>query len=71
MGRPKPTRTLPERPHGDDIQGRLVNIFLKCGTSGDGQVLGRRHAMLNDSAVPWLRQIKAAAGGVTAAVTGP
>ena len=61
---------LPERPHRDDLQGRLVNVFLKCETSGDGKVLGRRNAMLDDSDVHWHRQIKAAVGGVTAAVTG-
>ena len=61
---------LPERPHRDDLQGRLVNVFLKCEASGDGMVLGRRNAMLDDSDVHWHRQIKAAVGGVTAAVTG-
>ena len=61
---------LPDRPHRDDLQGRLVNVFLKCETSGDGKVLGRRNAMLDDSDVHWHRQIKAAVGGVTAAVTG-
>ena len=33
-------------------------------------VRGRRNAMLDDSDVHWHRQIKAAVGGVTAAVTG-
>jgi cyanuric acid amidohydrolase len=61
---------LPERPRTDDLQGRLVNVFLKCEVSQDGQVLGRRNAMLDDSDVHWHRQIKAAVGGVTAAVTG-
>lgn len=61
---------LPERPHRDDIDGRLVNVFLKCETSGDGQVRGRRNAMMDDSDVHWHRQIKAAVGGVTSAVTG-
>lgn len=61
---------LPERPHRDDLQGRLVNVFLKCEASQDGTVLGRRNAMLDDSDVHWHRQIKAAVGGVTAAVTG-
>lgn len=61
---------LPERPHRDDLQGRLVNVFLKCEASGDGMVLGRRNAMLDDSDVHWHRQIKAAVGGVTASVTG-
>ncbi len=61
---------LPERPHTSDLDGRLVNLFLKCEVSQDGQVRGRRNAMLDDSDVHWHRQIKAAVGGVTAAVTG-
>ncbi len=61
---------LPERPRTSDLDGRLVNVFLKCEVSQDGQVRGRRNAMLDDSAVHWHRQIKAAVGGVTAAVTG-
>jgi ring-opening amidohydrolase-like protein len=61
---------LPERPHAADLDGRLVNVFLKCEASQDGHVRGRRNAMLDDSDVHWHRQIKAAVGGVTAAVTG-
>jgi cyanuric acid amidohydrolase len=61
---------LPERPRPSDLQGRLVNVFLKCEASQDGQVRGRRNAMLDDSDVHWHRQIKAAVGGVTASVTG-
>jgi barbiturase len=61
---------LPERPHPSDLDGRLVNVFLKCETSQDGQVRGRRNAMLDDSDVHWHRQIKACVGGVAAAVTG-
>ncbi|HEX6151873.1 ring-opening amidohydrolase [Nocardioides sp.] len=61
---------LPERPHHSDLDGRLVNVFLKCEVSQDGQVRGRRNAMLDDSDVHWHRQIKACVGGVTAAVTG-
>ena len=61
---------LPERPRTEDLDGRLVNVFLKCEVSQDGQVRGRRNAMLDDSDVHWHRQIKAAVGGVTAAVTG-
>ncbi|QIX27623.1 ring-opening amidohydrolase [Nocardioides sp. JQ2195] len=61
---------LPERPHHSDLDGRLVNLFLKCEASQDGTVRGRRNAMLDDSDVHWHRQIKAAVGGVTAAVTG-
>jgi len=61
---------LPERPRTSDLNGRLVNVFLKCEASQDGQVRGRRNAMLDDSDVHWHRQIKACVGGVTAAVTG-
>src|SRR6187431_3668519 len=61
---------LPERPHPSDLDGRLVNVFLKCEVSQDGTVHGRRNAMLDDSDVHWHRQIKSAVGGVTAAVTG-
>jgi barbiturase len=61
---------LPDRPHTSDLGGKLVNVFLKCEASGDGQVRGRRNAMLDDSDVHWHRQIKACVGGVTAAVTG-
>jgi ring-opening amidohydrolase-like protein len=61
---------LPERAHWSDIDGRLVNVFLKCEASLDGQVHGRRNAMLDDSDVHWHRQIKSCVGGVTASVTG-
>jgi barbiturase len=61
---------LPDRPHHSDLAGRLVNVFLKCEVSQDGQVRGRRNAMLDDSDVHWHRQIKSCVGGVTAAVTG-
>jgi barbiturase len=61
---------LPERPHPSDLDGRLVNVFLKCEASRDGVVRGRRNAMLDDSDVHWHRQIKACVGGVAASVTG-
>jgi len=61
---------LPDRPHPDDLDGRLVNVFLKCEAHPDGTVRGRRNAMLDDSDVHWHRQIKACVGGVAAAVTG-
>jgi cyanuric acid amidohydrolase len=61
---------LPERPRTSDLAGRLVNVFIKCEASQDGQVRGRRNAMLDDSDVHWHRQIKACVGGVAAAVTG-
>jgi ring-opening amidohydrolase-like protein len=61
---------LPDRPHPTDLDGRLVNVFIKCEASQDGRVRGRRNAMLDDSDVHWHRQIKACVGGVAAAVTG-
>jgi cyanuric acid amidohydrolase len=61
---------LPTRPHPSDLDGRLVNVFLKCEVSQDGQVRGRRNAMLDDSDVHWHRQIKSCVGGVASAVTG-
>jgi barbiturase len=61
---------LPDRPRTSDLGGRLVNVFLKCEASQDGQVRGRRNAMLDDSDVHWHRQIKACVGGVAASVTG-
>lgn len=61
---------LPDRPRSSDLDGRLVNVFLKCEVSQDGQVRGRRNAMLDDSDVHWHRQIKACVGGVAATVTG-
>ena len=61
---------LPDRPHPTDLDGRLVNVFLKCEVSQDGTVRGRRNAMLDDSDVHWHRQIKACVGGVAASVTG-
>jgi barbiturase len=60
---------LPDRPISADLRGRLVNVFLKCEASQDGQVRGWRNAMLDDSDVHWHRQIKACVGGVAAAVT--
>jgi ring-opening amidohydrolase-like protein len=61
---------LPDRPRSSDLDGRLVNVFLKCEVSQDGIVHGRRNAMLDDSDVHWHRQIKSAVGGVAASVTG-
>lgn len=61
---------LPERPHPSDLDGRLVNVFLKCEADPSGRVRGRRNIMLDDSDVHWHRQIKACVGGVTASVTG-
>jgi barbiturase len=61
---------LPERPHHDDLDGRLVNVFLKCEADPRGTLRGRRQLPLDDSDVHHHRQIKGAVGGVTAATVG-
>jgi cyanuric acid amidohydrolase len=61
---------LPDRPHPSDLDGRLVNVFMKCEADPSGSVRGRRNIMLDDSDVHWHRQIKACVGGVAASVTG-
>jgi ring-opening amidohydrolase-like protein len=57
-------------PHPRYLNGRLVNVFLKCEADPSGHVRGKRNIMLDDSDVHWHRQIKACVGGVAAAVTG-
>jgi len=61
---------LPDRPHHTDLDGRLVNVFLKCEADTRGRLRGRRQLMLDDSDVHHHRQIKGAVGGVTAATVG-
>jgi cyanuric acid amidohydrolase len=57
-------------PHPRHLNGRLVNLFLKCEADPTGHVRGKRNIMLDDSDVHWHRQIKACVGGVAAAVSG-
>jgi barbiturase len=61
---------LPDRPRAADLDGQLVNLFLKCEADPTGRVRGRRNIMLDDSDVHWHRQIKACVGGVAASVSG-
>ena len=61
---------LPQRPHHTDLDGRLVNVFLKCEADPRGTLRGRRQLSLDDSDVHHHRQIKGAVGGVTAAAVG-
>ena len=61
---------LPERPRAADLEGRVVNCFLKCEADRTGLLRGRRQIMLDDSDVPWHRHAKAAVGGVAAAAIG-
>ena len=61
---------LPERPRAEDLNGRLVNCFMKCEADRTGKLRGRRQIMMDDSDVPWHRHAKGAVGGVAAAAIG-
>ena len=61
---------LPERPRAEDLEGRLVNVFLKCEADPTSRLRGRRQVSLDDSDVHHHRHIKGAVGGVVAAAVG-
>lgn len=61
---------LPERPRPEDLNGRLVNCFMKCEADRRGTLRNRRQIMLDDSDVHHHRHAKAAVGGVAAAAIG-
>ena len=61
---------LPERPRAEDLDGRLVNCFMKCEADRRGLLRGRRQIMLDDSDVHHHRHSKGAVGGVAAAAIG-
>lgn len=61
---------LPDRPNASDLDGRVVNCFIKCEADRRALLRGRRQIMLDDSDVHHHRHIKAAVGGVAAAVIG-
>jgi barbiturase len=61
---------LPERPRSIDLDGRVVNCFIKCEADRRGTLRGRRQIMLDDSDVHHHRHSKAAVGGVAAAAIG-
>jgi barbiturase len=61
---------LPARPHPSDLDGRVVNCFMKCEADPRGQLRGRRQIALDDSDVHHHRHIKGAVGGVAAAAIG-
>jgi cyanuric acid amidohydrolase len=61
---------LPDRPRASDLQGKLVNCFMKCEADRTGRLRGRRQIMLDDSDVHHHRHSKGAVGGVAAAAIG-
>jgi cyanuric acid amidohydrolase len=64
--------SLPSRPRAEDLEGRLVAMFIKCEPNRSAKLKGRRQVMFNDSDVPYHRHAKAAVGGaVTAAIGDP
>jgi len=61
---------LPERARASDLDGKLVNCFMKCEADRRGVLRGRRQIMLDDSDVHHHRHAKAAVGGVAATAIG-
>jgi cyanuric acid amidohydrolase len=62
--------SLPERPRASDLNGKLVNCFMKCEADRRGTLRGRRQIMLDDSDVHHHRHSKGAVGGIAAAAIG-
>ena len=61
---------LPERARAADLDGKLVNVFIKCEADKRASLRGRRQIMLDDSDVHHHRHAKGAVGGVAAAAIG-
>ena len=61
---------LPERPRAEDLDGKVVNCFMKCEADRRGVLRGRRQIMLDDSDVHHHRHAKGAVGGIAAAAIG-
>lgn len=57
---------LPERARSEDLEGKVVNVFVKCEADPTSRLRGRRQVALDDSDVHHHRHIKAAVGGVVA-----
>ena len=61
---------LPERARAEDLNGRVINCFMKCEADPEARLRGRRQIMLDDSDVHHHRHSKGAVGGVAAAAIG-
>ena len=57
---------LPDRAKPEDLDGRVVNVFVKCEADPTSRLRGRRQVSLDDSDVHHHRHIKGAVGGVVA-----
>jgi cyanuric acid amidohydrolase len=61
---------LPPRPRAEDLDGKVVNCFIKCEADRHGKLRGRRQIMLDDSDVHHHRHAKAAVSAVAALAIG-
>ena len=61
---------LPDRPIPEDLDGRVVNCFIKCEIHPSGRLRGRRQVSQNDSDIHHTHHTKGAVGGVAAAALG-
>jgi ring-opening amidohydrolase-like protein len=57
---------LPDRARAEDLDGKVVNVFVKCEADPTAKLRGRRQVSLDDSDVHHHRHIKGAVGGVVA-----
>ncbi|MDX2342225.1 MAG: ring-opening amidohydrolase [Acidimicrobiia bacterium] len=57
---------IPDRARAEDLNGKVVNVFVKCEADPTAKLRGRRQVALDDSDVHHHRHIKAAVGGVVA-----
>ena len=61
---------LPERPHPSDLDGRLVNVFLKCEASQDGRCAAGATPCWTTPTCTGTGRSRPASAASTAAVTG-
>ena len=61
---------LPDRARASDLDGKLVNCFIKCEADRTARLRNRRQIMLDDSDVHHHRHAKAAVGAVAATAIG-
>lgn len=61
---------LPDRPRAEDLNGKVVNCFIKCEADHRGKLRGRRQIMLDDSDVHHHRHSKAAVSAIAALAIG-